>query len=399
MRQKNVDLIVAILFSALNIIWALLSHPVLVIGVVLGLPLVFILPGYVLTEVLWSKRSSDAARTLLLSLGLSVSISIVTGLVLNLFPSGLQATTWAVSLGFFTTVFSLLAFFLRRGGLPVSAAKHPNVSHHQRTLLFNIYQYVLIVAAVMVIALTFVYSVESATQQPHAGFTQFWILPGDQSSTSCSVRLGVRSFEKTPVTYRITVSVNNIQLPAFPSLNLSPQKEWNLIVPVTPGAAGTAHIQAQLYRMVDPHQVYRQVNLLLPQKSGSGKETECGLSHSQTTVYPSLVSAYTGTVHILANNKTIKTSLGNLKENKGDISGYFNVGVGLNGSGLIKGSFDAAQYYIHYTVYDTANHALLSFQGIVQLNHNISGTFCSLDASGTCDSTASYGSWSMAPTT
>src|SRR5437588_12746879 len=47
---RNVDLIGAICFALLGIGWALLSNRPLLVGILLAIPLVFILPGYTLTR-------------------------------------------------------------------------------------------------------------------------------------------------------------------------------------------------------------------------------------------------------------------------------------------------------------------------------------------------------------
>src|SRR5438105_797407 len=105
MRLKHLDLIVTITLAAMNVIWALLPSRIPIVGIVLALPLVFILPGYALTEVLFRKRSLGAPERLLFSIGLSLAIAILSGLILNLLPGGLQAISWALWLGLFTVAF------------------------------------------------------------------------------------------------------------------------------------------------------------------------------------------------------------------------------------------------------------------------------------------------------
>src|SRR5436190_946560 len=115
MRLKNLDLIVTITLAAMNVIWALLPSRIPIVGIILALPLVFVLPGYTLTETLFHKRSLDVSHRLVLSLGLSLAIDILGGFILNLLPGGLQALSWAALLGLFTAVFSLVVAYLRRG--------------------------------------------------------------------------------------------------------------------------------------------------------------------------------------------------------------------------------------------------------------------------------------------
>src|SRR5229473_6559491 len=134
MRLKNLDLIAAILVVAINVGWTQLPHPPLVIGIILALPLIFILPGYTLTQTLFRERlpapdpSSNlilrpslkigqpinAADHIILSLGLSMAIDVVVGFALNILPIGLQGLSWIISLGLIITIFALLVAFLRR---------------------------------------------------------------------------------------------------------------------------------------------------------------------------------------------------------------------------------------------------------------------------------------------
>src|SRR5712692_6614688 len=134
MRLKNVDLVVAMFFVVINVSWIQFPNRPLVIGIILALPLIFILPGYTLTQILFRKRSPvpdyssnlilrpilkieqpiDAVDHIILSLGLSMAIDVVVGFGLNVLPIGLQALSWTLSLGLITTVFALLAAFLRR---------------------------------------------------------------------------------------------------------------------------------------------------------------------------------------------------------------------------------------------------------------------------------------------
>src|SRR2546421_3393064 len=118
MRLKNLDLIVTITIAAINVVWTLLPSRTPVIGIILALPLVFVLPGYTLTGVMFHKRSLDASHRLLLSLGLSLAIDVLSGLILNLFPAGLQVGSWAMLLGLLATAFSLLLAYLRREVAP-----------------------------------------------------------------------------------------------------------------------------------------------------------------------------------------------------------------------------------------------------------------------------------------
>src|SRR5579864_9288271 len=106
MNLKNLDLIVTMIITTTNVIWALLPYHTPIVGIILALPLLFVLPGYTLTEALFHQRSLEASHRLILGLGLSLAIDILGGFVLNVLPVGLQGISWSVFLGLLVTIFS-----------------------------------------------------------------------------------------------------------------------------------------------------------------------------------------------------------------------------------------------------------------------------------------------------
>ena len=107
MRRNNIDLAAAAVIVAVNIIWSLLPNPSTIVGIVLSLPLIFILPGYMLTEAMFHERSLEISHRLTLSLSLSLTVVIIGGFLLNLLPSGLRAIPWAIFLGLLIMEFAV----------------------------------------------------------------------------------------------------------------------------------------------------------------------------------------------------------------------------------------------------------------------------------------------------
>ncbi|GAC1657676.1 MAG: hypothetical protein NVS4B7_03530 [Ktedonobacteraceae bacterium] len=280
MRMKSPDLVVTVLIATLNIILALFPNHPSALGVILAMPLVFVLPGYTLTEVLFHKRSLITSHRLVLSLSLSIAIDIAGGFILNILPSGLQALPWAMFLGLLTITLSLLVAYLRRG-MPADEAHAPR-------LHISVYQGLLFALATTVALLSVLYAANGAVQQPHAGFTQLWMIPAVQTGKSCAVRLGIRSFEPTAVTYRITLETNGTQATPWPSIALAPQQAWQQLLPITPLAANNLYIEARLYRLDKPQTVYRNVHVTLPNLaiSKDGKTRQCGIVQSASTRSP-----------------------------------------------------------------------------------------------------------------
>src|ERR1700737_2473899 len=114
MRLKHPDLVLSSTIALADVAGAMLPGHSPVLDTALALPLVFVLPGYTLTEALFHKRSLDIVHRMLLSLGLSLAIDIPGGLLLNMFPFGLRSTSWSALLAVLTVVFAGLVVYLRR---------------------------------------------------------------------------------------------------------------------------------------------------------------------------------------------------------------------------------------------------------------------------------------------
>jgi len=258
-------------------VWALLPVRPLLVGMVLGIPLVFFLPGYAVTQVLFPWRSEgprsassqsvilgarlkigqpfSAVDYLVFSLGLSLVIDVITGLLLNLLPGGLQWQSWTLSLALVTEVFALLAVFLRR--------RQPGKQKGVRGWHISFKEYVLLGSALVVVILALWLSI-IRPPQPQPSFTQFWMLPSTQANKSCAVHIGVQNFETTAVSYRIQVTRDGMQVTSWLSITLVPQQEWDRLVPISPGvASGDAVVDARLFRLDQPETVYREVHVTL----------------------------------------------------------------------------------------------------------------------------------------
>jgi uncharacterized membrane protein len=277
MRKNNRDLIAVILIVGINIGWTLLPIHLLPISIVLALPLISILPGYTLTQLLLRKRlpNSDAtpandmlpqtgqksarpignADQLVLSIGLSLVIDVLTGFALNILPIGLQALSWTLALGFFTTLFALVAMLLRRKDVHAEAVKTPGIR-------IRLSDCILVGMALLVASSALWLSIQRPIV-PQPSFTQFWILPANEASKSCDVSIGVQSFEATSVTYRVVMTANNGQTATWSAISLAPESKWVQPVFIEPGTVSNVFVEALLYRVNQPSVVYRNVHLTL----------------------------------------------------------------------------------------------------------------------------------------
>jgi uncharacterized membrane protein len=270
---KNLDLLVVIIIALLNLLLALRQEYIPIIRLVLAFPLIFLLPGYTFVEVLFHRRPVDGVRRLLLSLGLSIALDILSGLIINIFPIGLTRLSWAFYLSSLVIVLSLVALCLRGknslNGLWLSQIRL-DVRKHLVGELF-------ICAALGIVIFSFIFSDYSALDQHRKGFTQLWMVQAEKPGQSCSVLVGVDSFEFKQMNYHLIMTINNAQSMLLPLVVLSPQKTWKIVVPINPPVNSSVIVEARLYRADEPAHAYRDVHLtmqlLVSDKIGS--EAQC----------------------------------------------------------------------------------------------------------------------------
>jgi len=85
-------------------------YPLMIARWVLGSLFILFLPGYTLIEALFPKRNDlDGIERLALSIGLSLAVTPLIGLLLNYTPWGIRLNPIIISLTIFTLTMSLLA--------------------------------------------------------------------------------------------------------------------------------------------------------------------------------------------------------------------------------------------------------------------------------------------------
>jgi len=234
------------------------------LGTILALPLIFVLPGYVLAEALFYRRKIAGSHRFVLTLGLSLVIVILSGLLLNLLAPGLQRMSWVICLSVWI-VAGMLVVVVRRGDIP---------GQPLRIRRLRLYEYVLCCLVLGGVIFALRYASEGVARQPHPGFTQLWMLPAEGSS--CAVRLGIHSFELNTVAYHLAVTANDVaistQIPSV--LKVGEQIEQTVELPQTMHA-GTINVRAQLYRLDKQGDVYRSVNIVLYRSNGQGDTVQC----------------------------------------------------------------------------------------------------------------------------
>src|SRR2546425_1049821 len=118
--MRFLDDLIAIALATVTLVAAILLLPQSPVRVVLGLPFVLFFPGYTLIAALYPRRDDlDGIERLALSLGLSLAVVPLIGLVLNYLPWGIRLAPIVVSLTLFVAA-CCVAAALKRGRLSLS---------------------------------------------------------------------------------------------------------------------------------------------------------------------------------------------------------------------------------------------------------------------------------------
>lgn len=222
-----------------------------VVRAIVTLPLVMVLPGYAITAAVFPKGALGMPERLLFSIGTSLALAVLWGLLLNWTPWGYHTGSWLVLLCGTTLAASVVAQ-VRRRRTPLQARSSVKVSlrPHQGLLL----GLALFVAGIAVwIART------PAPADGLKGYTMLWMLP--DAAGQHVVRLGVRSNEFDTTNYRLRVQVNDRTVREWPSIQLGPNEQWEKTIELPLEQLGAEEVEAALYRLDSPGSVYRYVVL------------------------------------------------------------------------------------------------------------------------------------------
>jgi uncharacterized membrane protein len=258
MKYRSIDMqvVIALTIIMVTLVFVLPSNALP--GRILTLPLVFILPGYATTAALFTGQALKAPKRIVFTLGLSLVIVVLAGLLLNLTPIGLQAGSWAVFLGAITLASSVIALIRRqRQNLPASGGINAwNIG-------LSLPQGLLLGLAALIVCGAFAVSIIGAEHQPYPGFTQLWLVPASGSNQQHTVNIGLSNMESTTMEYRLVVNVNGKVVKQWSTIDLNPNGKWDTTLAIPLSSAGSAKVEADLYRTNAPRSLYRHVVLWL----------------------------------------------------------------------------------------------------------------------------------------
>lgn len=303
MVRESLDLLCIMLIVAGEFILVgsgIASGPV---NIVFGVLLALVLPGYALSAAVFRMRSVRTAERAALTLGISLSVAVLGGLVLDALPSGLETQTWLFLLGGVTVIASVIALWRRTRhasamrileSRPIeltlssapreapqeeAARKPPRLGLNRETAVYLLqtlrqalrrvprrvpYRPILISGLAFAVFMTgIVIAVNGAiAQQTSSSVTQLWMLPDKNAPTT--LRLGIHTEAAQPMEYRLALSVNGTSYSSWNPIFLTSTDTWEVSVTMPAPAPGDVEqVEANLYRADHPDTILRHVSVTL----------------------------------------------------------------------------------------------------------------------------------------
>lgn len=122
-------------------------------------------------------------------------------------------------------------------------------------------------------------------------------------------------------------------------------------------------------------------------------------ANTPVSSYPTLAGLYNGTINDRLTTPPTSSSmtLSSVQQSGANVNGNLVLGNGLQGDGPFNGTVSQNKA-IQFTVPGLYGHLPLLFQGRIQANGSMSGTYCSYRGNYQCDNQAGgYGDWNVSP--
>lgn len=275
MRRLHLDLFGVTALAALVLIVTLLGLENAWVRSLLALPLALFGVGYLVGAAIFPLRTLGSAERFLLSVGLSLSILILTGLRMHLGPIGMRPVGWAWLLFVISAAAAFLAFYRRRLAAGSESetlqARPPELAQTARTRSRSATPLIVVMFGVsaLMIGLSAALVRMPAPQTSYEGYSMLWMAPIEESSSG-EAELGVRSMEFETQTYRLELVAGEQLVEEWDGIQLAPREQWTVRLDMTDFPRGDEPLEARLYRTGQVGSgPYRQARLWPPPASDS----------------------------------------------------------------------------------------------------------------------------------
>ena len=218
--------------------------------IILGLPFLLFIPGYTLLSAILPKRDSlGNIERLVFSIGLSIAITILTGLILNYTPWGISLYAALISIALLILITSSIGWYRWRR---LSDDERPsytvsiNISRWADMGAINKVLSVSLVVALVIALGCLGYII--ARPQGHDGYTEFYILGTEAKADNyprqvvagetVEVTIGIVNHEFETTSYQINIEMEDGQVGQIEADTLADGEKWEEVMSFMPRASG-----------------------------------------------------------------------------------------------------------------------------------------------------------------
>lgn len=254
LHNKSLDIFLVFIWTALTVVFILTPYlAVTALRTALGIPMVLFIPGYVLTVTLFPKNDDlEATERIAMSLGLSIAIVPLVGLLLN-FTFGINLIPLLSALCLYTIALLLIAAY-RRGILPEEERFFVPFHELQKILNLELYynknrkdKILSVILILSIISAALIIFFVMTTPKVGERFSEFYIL--DQfgkadnyitdlkNNSPQEILAGVINHEYSSINYSLQVSLENDVL-SDTRLGLDHGETWEQNITFIPAREG-----------------------------------------------------------------------------------------------------------------------------------------------------------------
>jgi uncharacterized membrane protein len=253
MRLKSLDLIGAALIVVLTLavtFFGLLTgagdFPAWFLP--FGILMVLFIPGYAITLAILPHL--EWAATLLLSLGISISMAILGGFILHYTSWGLTPYSWAIWLSVISLPSCLVALYRRRLHPQEDTVRTSPLRWSSTVIVTFLMTGMLIIAAIIIARYSAI--------QSGSTFTQLWAIPG-MDEDGYTIQIGIHNEEYVNMAYNLIAESQGKTIEEWNNIELGSGKTWEttLLLADKPDS----DITFLLYKTNTPEEEYRRVHL------------------------------------------------------------------------------------------------------------------------------------------
>lgn len=258
MRVSNRVILIAIVILTL-LLFPAVAFTSGALRIVLALPLALFIPGYTLLSALFPRRDSlGGVERIVFSLGLSIAINILIGVILNYTPWGINPYPILISATLFVIITTFVAWY--RSPPPdeaFSVSVKINLSRWGEMAGVDKVLSLSLVVAILITLGSIGYVIAVPKQEQE--FTEFYILGVDGKAENypkqvvlgepVELIIGIVNHEGAGMSYLVDIRIDGVENKEIETESLANDERWEEVVSFVPQSSGVEQrVEFWLYK-------------------------------------------------------------------------------------------------------------------------------------------------------